>query len=163
MFVVDELVVALGGQVEGAGDYAKRGEDQDGPRGGDKVEAGVKVPAVPEAGVVVVEEGLGVLVVVWDVEYAGKHTTIAMPAHCTTALKTRTPDATCQPAARLCTPPPTMTMKETRVQSSMTTAKEIKKPTVRHILQKDGSLTQSDSLGNGTQVLSSAEQRLWRP
>lgn len=57
VFVVDELVVALGGQVEGAGDYAKRGEDQDGPRGGDKVEAGVKVPAVPEAGVVVVEEG----------------------------------------------------------------------------------------------------------
>jgi hypothetical protein len=56
-----------------------------------------------------------------------------------------------------------MTTKETRVQSSMTTAKEIKKPTVRHMLQKDGSLVQSLVLGNGTQVPSTTEQRLWRP
>lgn len=49
LFVDDELVVALGGEVDGAGDYAERGEDEDGPGGGDEVEAGVEVPAVPEA------------------------------------------------------------------------------------------------------------------
>ena len=56
-----------------------------------------------------------------------------------------------------------MTTKDTSVQSSMTTAKEIKKPTVRHILQKEGSFSQSDVLGKGTQVPSTAEQREWRP
>jgi hypothetical protein len=86
-----------------------------------------------------------------------------MPAHWTTALKSNTPDATCQPAVRLWTPPPTMTTKETRVHSSMTTAKEMRKPTVRHMLQKDGSFSQSLVRGKGTQVPEIAEQRLWRP
>jgi hypothetical protein len=31
VIVRDELVVALSGEVEGTGDYAKRGEDEDGP------------------------------------------------------------------------------------------------------------------------------------
>lgn len=53
-----------------------------------------------------------------------------------------------------------MTTNETSVHSSVTTAKEIKKPTVRHMLQKDGSLLQSLSLGKGTQVPVTAEQRL---
>jgi hypothetical protein len=60
VLVIDELVVALGGEVEGAGDDANRGEDKNGPRRSDEVEARVEVPAVPEAGVVVVEEGLRV-------------------------------------------------------------------------------------------------------
>ena len=56
-----QLVVALRGQVECAGDDAESGEDEDGPGGGDEVEARVEVPAGPEAGVVVEEVGLGVL------------------------------------------------------------------------------------------------------
>jgi hypothetical protein len=96
-----------------------------------------------------------------------KHTTIAMPAHCTMAANTSTPDATCQPAARLCTPPPTMTTKETSVHSSVTTAKEMRKPTVRHMLQKEASLSQSLSRGKGSQTVwplpSFSEQRLCRP
>lgn len=86
-----------------------------------------------------------------------------MPAHCTTALNSSTPDATCQPATRLCTPPPIMTTKDTSVHSSTTTANEMRKPTVRHMLQKEGSLVQSLVLGKGTQVPVTAEQRLWRP
>jgi len=90
-------------------------------------------------------------------------TTMAMPAHWTMALKERTPTATCQPAARRWTPPEMMTMKETMAHSSTTTPKEVRKPTVRHMLQKDGSFAQSLILGKGTQVPVTAEQRLWRP
>ena len=92
-----------------------------------------------------------------------KHTTMAIPAHCTTALNASTPAATCQPAALLCTPPAMITTKETSVHSSTTTPNEMRKPTVRHILQKDGSLVQSLVRGKGTQVPVTAEQRLWRP
>ena len=88
---------------------------------------------------------------------------MAMAAHCTIALKDRTPTATCQPAALRCTPPEMMTMKETMAHSSTTTPNEVKKPTVLHMLQKEGSLVQSVDLGKGTQVPVTAEQRLWRP
>jgi hypothetical protein len=60
VLVHDELVVALGGEVEGADNDANRSEDENGPRRSHEVEARVEVPAVPKAGVVVVEEGLGV-------------------------------------------------------------------------------------------------------
>lgn len=56
-----------------------------------------------------------------------------------------------------------ITMKETSVHSSTTTEKEIRKPTVRHMLQKDGSFAQSLARGKGSQVSVMAEQRLWRP
>lgn len=56
-----------------------------------------------------------------------------------------------------------MTIKDTMAQSSTTTPKEVRKPTVRHMLQKDGSFVQSLILGKGTQVPVTAEQRLWRP
>ena len=56
-----------------------------------------------------------------------------------------------------------MTTKETRVHSSMTTPKVMRKPTVRHMLQKDESLTQSVVRGKGTHSPVTAEQRLWRP
>jgi hypothetical protein len=132
------------------------------------VEAPVEVPNATKeiSRVVVVEVGLGVLVLTWRRAHSRevqRHTTIAIPAHCTTALKSSTPDTTCHPAALLCTPPPTMTAKETSVQSSATTAKEIKKPTVRHMLQKAGCLPHSDVLGKGSQAPVSAEQRVWRP
>lgn len=51
-------------------------------------------------------------------------------------------------------------MKDTSVHSSTTTPKDIKKPTVRHILQKDESLSQSDLRGKGTHVPSTVLQRL---
>jgi hypothetical protein len=160
--VGDELVVALGGQVEGGQPDADGGQDEEGPGEGDEVEARVEVPAVPEAGVVVEEVGLeGVRRCAgWEV---WGHTTMAMPAHCTTALVSSTPVATCHPAARRCTPPPTITTKDTSVHSSMTTAKEMRKPTVRHMLQKDGSFVQSDVRGKGTHLPVTAEQRLWSP
>jgi hypothetical protein len=53
-----EIVVALGGQIQSAGDDAEGGNDEYRPRGRDEVEAGIELPAVPEAGVVVEEEGL---------------------------------------------------------------------------------------------------------
>jgi hypothetical protein len=60
VLVEEELVVALSREVQRAGDDTDRCEDKNGPRGGDEVEARIEVPAVPEAGVVVVQEGLGV-------------------------------------------------------------------------------------------------------
>jgi hypothetical protein len=61
VFVLNELVVAFGGEVQRGGDDAEGSEDEDGPGGGHEVEACVEVPAVPEAGVVVVEVSLGML------------------------------------------------------------------------------------------------------
>jgi hypothetical protein len=54
-----------------------------------------------------------------------------------------------------------MTTKDTKAQSSTTTPKLVRKPTVRHILQKPGSFVQSLMRGKGTQV--PAEQRECRP
>jgi hypothetical protein len=56
-----------------------------------------------------------------------------------------------------------ITMNETSVHSSITTAKEMRKPTVRHELQKAGSFVQSLERGKGSHSPVSAEQRLWRP
>jgi hypothetical protein len=53
-----------------------------------------------------------------------------------------------------------MTMNETSVHSSTMTDSEIRKPTVRHMLQKDGSLAQSLVLGKGVQLPVTVEQRL---
>ena len=79
------------------------------------------------------------------------------------ALRDKTPTATCQPAALRWTPPEMMTMKETMAQSSTTTPNDVRKPTVRHMLQNEGSFVQSLDLGNETQVPVTAEQRVWRP
>jgi hypothetical protein len=86
-----------------------------------------------------------------------------MPAHWVKALKMSKATATIQPCERRWTPPAMMTTNETRVHSSMTTAKVMRKPTVRHMLQKDESLTQSVVRGKGTHSPVTAEQRLWRP
>jgi hypothetical protein len=56
-----------------------------------------------------------------------------------------------------------MTTKDTKAQSSTTTPKLVRKPTVRHILQKLGSFVQSLMRGKGTQVPVTAEQRECRP
>jgi hypothetical protein len=90
-------------------------------------------------------------------------TTIAIPPHCTAAPNRSTPDATCQPAARRCTPPPIITAKETSEHSSATTAKEMRNPIVRHMLQKAGSFSHSLVFGNGSHSPVIAEQRLCRP
>jgi hypothetical protein len=68
-----------------------------------------------------------------------------------------------QPATLRWTPPAITTAKETSVQSSRTTSKEMRKPTVRHMLQKYLSLVHVSSFGNGVQVPVTLEQRLWRP
>jgi hypothetical protein len=65
------------------------------------------------------------------------------------------------PAVLRCTPPAIITPNETSVQSSMTTSKEMRKPTVLHMLQKYLSLRHVSSFGKGVQV--PATQRLWRP
>jgi hypothetical protein len=52
---------------------------------------------------------------------------------------------------------------EVIAQSSTTTPNDVRKPTVRHMLQNDGSFVQSLVRGKGTQVPVTAEQRLWRP
>lgn len=127
------------------------------------------MPALPEALVVIEEVSLEVLALLRPSMKAAadgegkERTTMAMAAHWTMALKESTPTATCHPAALRCTPPEMMTMKETSAQSSTTTPKDVKKPTVRHMLQKDGSFAQSLDLGNGTQVPVTAEQRVCRP
>jgi hypothetical protein len=59
LLVENQVVVALGRQVQRTGDDAEGGDDEDDPGGGDEVEARVEVPAVPEALVVVVEVSLG--------------------------------------------------------------------------------------------------------
>jgi hypothetical protein len=171
LLVGNELVVALGGQIECAGDDAERDEEEYGPRGGEEVEAGVEVPGGGEAGGVVEEVGLEISVNTTCAEMKAnllvrkddRRTTIAIPAHCTTAPNNSTPAATCHPATLRCTPPAIMTMNETSVHSSTTTEKEIRKPTVRHMLQKDGSFAQSLACGKGSQVFVMAEQRLWSP
>jgi hypothetical protein len=73
------------------------------------------------------------------------------------------PEMTLQPATLRCTPPAITTAKETSVQSSRTTSKEMRKPTVLHMLQKYLSLEHVSSFGNGVQVPVTLEQRLWRP
>ena len=166
----NELVVAFDGEVEGGDGDADGSQEEDGPAGGAERPREVKVPALPEAVVVVEEECLEELVlrIALLLRYGpcstqGQRTTMAMPAHWTMALKESTPTATCQPAALRCTPPEMMTMKDTMAHSSTTTPKDVRKPTVLHILQKDGSFVQSLILGKGTQVPVTAEQRLCRP
>jgi hypothetical protein len=56
-----------------------------------------------------------------------------------------------------------MTTKLTSVHSSTTTPKLIRKPTVRHMLQNEASLSQSVVRGKGTQWPVLAEQRECRP
>lgn len=87
------------------------------------------------------------------------HTTIAMPAHWTKALNSNTEDTMPHPCTLRCTPPAKMTMNETSVHNSTTTPNEVRKPTVRHMLQKDASFVQSLSRGKGMHVPVSAEQR----
>jgi hypothetical protein len=58
VFVENEFVVAFGREVERGSNDADGCEDQNGPGRGGEVEGCVQVPAVPEAGVVVVEVGL---------------------------------------------------------------------------------------------------------
>jgi len=91
------------------------------------------------------------------------HTTMAMPAHCTMPLNSSTEQTIFHPVLLRCTPPAIITMKETRAQSSATTSREIKKPTVFHMLQKYGSFRQSSVRGNGTHLPVRVEQRLWSP
>jgi hypothetical protein len=62
VLVRNELVIALGWEVHGAEDDTEGNEEEDDPRGSDEVKARVELPAIPEARVVVVEGGLGVLV-----------------------------------------------------------------------------------------------------
>lgn len=83
-----------------------------------------------------------------------------MPAHCTVALKAKTPTATCHPAALRWTPPAMIIMRDTIVHNSTTTPNEIRNPTVLHILQNEGSFVQSLIRGKGTQEPVTAEQRL---
>ena len=88
---------------------------------------------------------------------------MAIPAPWMMALNANTPTTTPQPCTLLCTPPATMTTKLTSVHSSTTTPKLIRNPTVRHMLQKEASLSQSVVRGKGTQCPVFAEQREWRP
>lgn len=66
----------------------------------------------------------------------GEITIIAMPAHCIKPANSRRPLTTVQPCSLFCFPPTRTTMKAMRVMPSMTTAKDIKKPTDRHMEQK---------------------------
>ena len=54
-----ELVVAFDGEVDGGGGDAEGGEGEDGPASGAEGPGDIEMPAGPEAGVVVEEEGLG--------------------------------------------------------------------------------------------------------
>lgn len=71
-----------------------------------------------------------------------------MPTHCTKAQNSSSALTMGHPAALRCTPPEMMTMKETSVHSSTATSKEMKKPTVLHMLQKVSSVRQYCLLGN---------------
>jgi hypothetical protein len=83
--VYDELVVALGGEVERGSDDADGRQEEDGPGRGNEVEAGVEMPVLPEMGVVVVQVGLVVSILAshkgGNKENGQGHTTIAIPAH----------------------------------------------------------------------------------
>jgi hypothetical protein len=83
-----------------------------------------------------------------DVMVEVRHTTIDMPTHCTNAQKSSSVLTVCHPAARRCTPPEMITTKETSVHNSTATSKEMKKPTVLHMLQKLSSVLQYSLLGN---------------
>ena len=93
-----------------------------------------------------------------------RRTTMAMATHWATPESSSRPHTTFQPVARRWTPPRMMTTKETSVHSSSTTAKDMKKPTVRHMLQKAHlSPTQSCARGTRTHVPVTVEQRRERP
>lgn len=63
LLVGNQLVVALRWQVECGGDDADPDNEEDGPRCGDEMEAGVEVPGGGKAGRVVEEVGLKTLVI----------------------------------------------------------------------------------------------------
>lgn len=67
-------------------------------------------------------------------------TTIAIAAHCNTEAIARNMLSTPAPDSLLCFPPLSITMYDIRAIPSITTAKDIKKPTVRHMEQKGRSL-----------------------
>jgi hypothetical protein len=86
-----------------------------------------------------------------------------MLAHCTSTVTARSEQTIFQPYSRVCLPPNIMTTKATMVASSMITAKDMKKPTLLHILQNVGSRSQSLYWGKGSQPPVIEEHRLWRP
>ena len=60
----------------------------------------------------------------------------AMPAHCTSPASRSSVLKIFQPDCLFCLPPARMTRYAIKVMPSMTTAKDIRKPTVRHMEQK---------------------------
>lgn len=60
----------------------------------------------------------------------------AMPVHWIKPTRIKKPVRIFHPDSRFCFPPAIMTTKAIRVMPSMTTAKDIRKPTERHMEQK---------------------------
>jgi hypothetical protein len=92
------------------------------------------------------------------------HTTMVIPTHCTSPLKTKSEATIFHPALLRCTPPEMMTPKLTRVASSTTTEKSIRKPTVLQRLQNVFlPAMHHASCGKDVHVAVPPVQRLWRP
>lgn len=88
---------------------------------------------------------------------------MAIAAHWKTPASNSMEHTTFHPVLRLCTPPAIITIDETMAQSSMTMSNDMRKLTVRHMLQKYSSFMQSVCSGKGVHLPVMVEQRLCRP
>jgi hypothetical protein len=85
-------------------------------------------------------------------------TTMPIPANSTTASANNRAAINFQPSSRLYLPPAMTTKNETAVASSTMVAKDMRKPELRHMEQKNWSPRQSASSGKGRQLGSLVEE-----
>ena len=86
-------------------------------------------------------------------------TTIAILAHCAKAVTAKTGHSTFQPLSLFCFPPLMISRQTMMLANSTTTAKDMRKPTLRHSEQKVRSRWQSSNLGKGSHLPNKEEQR----
>ena len=132
-----QLIATFGLEEERTRHEPSADYDLHAPADGAKDEAGVKVPALEEAVVDFVDVRLKCTSVVAGGKSGKKGRTIsAIAVHCMAAPSPRKPVMVFHPLVLFCTPLLSMTTNATRVMPSMTTAKDMRKPTERQMLQK---------------------------
>lgn len=172
----DEFISRLRGQEKRRRQQARADKEDGREADGAEDPGDIEAPAGEEAVIVIVEVCLKPPTPVSETPkdppisfrnhpvYArGLLTIILKLAPNSTATTACNPVNTFHPLSRFCLPPAMMTMYAIVVIPSITTAKLIRKPTERHMLQKYRSCAQSTGCGKGEHVWVREEHRRWRP
>ena len=162
----DGFVVILSRQHLSSHRNANHIHQQHNPRNRAKNPTRIQLPTNKEAIIVIKEESLYIMSVIFfsHVFKIQKLTTMPMAATWQTTTTPNRPAHIFQPPSLLLLPPNSTTAKATKVANSSTTEKFIRKPTLLHMEQKyRSSPWQSSGTGKGVQPEVREEQRRCRP